>query len=123
MFTDLAPIVHQTNWDLCRVPVMREGDIYHVFVGDNFIRHFKEDTLPDNIKSKLTMILASAHQVVRDEDVYKMAIYQPIEPNPEFSEIGWRASESYFCVVLPHKEVVSLRGEMDRRMYVTNTRR
>lgn len=118
-FTDLAPVVHQSNWDLCRVPVVREGDDYHVFVGDKFIRHYKESTLPDAIKSRLTMILASPHQVLKDDEVYKMEIYQPAEPNPEFSEIGWRASESYFCVILPQKDLVSLRGEVDTRRYTS----
>lgn len=102
---------------------MREGDTYHVFVGDNFIRHYKEDTLPDCIKSRLTMILAHTTQLTRDEDLMKMEIYMPSTLEPEFDEIGWQSSDSYFCIVLPHQDLISLRGEsIDRRRYV-NTRR
>jgi len=116
MFTDLAPIVHRTNWNLTRVPVMREGDTYHVFVGDNHIRHYKEDTLPDCIKSRLTMILASPHQINSDRTIAKMQIYNADVPNPDFDEIGWRASDSYFCIILPHQDLLSLKGEtIDRR--------
>ena len=111
MFTDLAPIVHRTKWELSRVPLMRQGDTYHVFVGDNHIRHYKEETLPDCIKSKLTMILASTHQVPHDATIAKMEIYNPITPNADFDEIGWRASESYFCIILSYVDLMSLRGE------------
>lgn len=111
MFRDLTPIVHRTKWELSRVPLMREGDTYHVFIGDNHIRHYKEDTLPDCIKSKLTMILASAHQTRPDTMIAKMEIYNPETPNPDFDEIGWRASESYFCIILNYVDLRSLRGE------------
>lgn len=111
MFTDLAPIVHQHKWDLCRVPLTRQDGEYHVFVGDNHVRHFKEDTLPDCIKTKLTMILALPNQIVPDSVVGKMEIYKVPLDSPEFSEIGWRVSESYFCVVLDYVDLASLRGE------------
>jgi hypothetical protein len=95
---------------------MREGDTYHVFVGDNHIRHYKEDTLPDCIKSRLTMILASPHQINSDRTIAKMQIYNADVPNPDFDEIGWRASDSYFCIILPHQDLLSLKGEtIDRR--------
>lgn len=116
MFTDLTPIVHRTNWGMVRVPLMREGDTYHVFVGDNFIRHYREDTLPDCIKSKLAMILASPHQIESDKMIAKMQIYNPYLSNPDFDEIGWRASESYFCIILTQQDLISLKGEtVDRR--------
>jgi len=111
MFTDLTPIVHRTKWELSRVPMMRQGDTYHVFIGDNHIRHYKEETLPDCIKSKLTMILASAHQTKPDAQIAKMEIYNPEIPNADFDEIGWRASESYFCIILSYVDLMSLRGE------------
>jgi hypothetical protein len=95
---------------------MREGDTYHVFVGDNHVRHYKEDTLPDCIKYKLTMILASPHQIHSDRTIAKMQIYNADVPNPDFDEIGWRASDSYFCIILPHQDLLSLKGEtIDRR--------
>jgi hypothetical protein len=95
---------------------MREGDTYHVFVGDNHVRHYKEDTLPDCIKSRLTMILASPHQTQSDRAIAKMQIYNADVPNPDFDEIGWRASDSYFCIILPHQDLLSLKGEtIDRR--------
>jgi hypothetical protein len=95
---------------------MREGDTYHVFVGDNHVRHYKEDTLPDCIKSRLTMILASPHQINSDRTIAKMQIYNADVPNTDFDEIGWRASDSYFCIILPHQDLLSLKGEtIDRR--------
>ena len=57
------------------------------------------------------MILASAHQVPHDATIAKMEIYNPMTPNADFDEIGWRASESYFCIILSYVDLMSLRGE------------
>jgi hypothetical protein len=62
------------------------------------------------------MILASPHQILSDRTIAKMQIYNPDIPNPDFDEIGWRASDSYFCIILPHQDLLSLKGEtIDRR--------
>ena len=56
MLYNLSPVVHQYNWDLYRVPLRRVGNHYTLYVADGFTREFDENTLPDEIKSKMELI-------------------------------------------------------------------
>jgi len=114
MLGHLAPVVHPKNWDLIRVPMMRVVDgHYTVFVGDKMIRRYTDDTLPDALRGKLAMILASPQTWRDDHDVQKMDIYTNTQ-SPELDEIGWRVSDSYFCLVVSREILSSLiRGEQN----------
>ena len=109
MLGHLSPVVHPRNWDLIRVPMLRavEGN-YVVFVGDNIIRRFTDDTLPDVLKSKLAMILASAQNFKHDYEVDRLSIYTNNQ-SPELDEVGWRVSDSYFCLVISRDILYSLK--------------
>lgn len=114
---DLAPVVHPWNWDLVRVPVRRIEDHYIVYVADGYHRRYDKDTLPDELKTKLAMILASPQKVLPDHKLDKLKLYQNHQ-GEELDEIGWRASESYYCVALTRPTLMSMRGEE----YGTHTR-
>jgi hypothetical protein len=108
---DLAPVVHQWNWDLVRVPVRRIEDHYIVYVADGYARRYDEDTLPDELKTKMAMILASPHEkVLPDRKLQKITLYTNNE-SEELDEIGWRASETYFCMVLTRPTLALMKGE------------
>jgi hypothetical protein len=107
----LAPVVHQRNWDLVRVPVRKIEDHYTVYVADGYHRRYDEETLPDELKTKMAMILASPHnKALPDFKLDKLALYQNHQ-SEELDEIGWRASESYFCLVLTRPTLASMKGE------------
>jgi hypothetical protein len=108
MLGHLSPVVHPKNWDLIRVPMLRVDGNYTVFVGDNTIRRFTDDTLPDFLKSKLAMILASAQNFKYDHDVDKLSIYTNNQ-SPELDTVGWRVSDSYFCLVMGRGTLNSLK--------------
>ena len=108
MLGHLSPVVHPKRWDLIRAPMLRVDGNYTVFVGDNSIRRFTDDTLPDVLKSKLAMILASAQNFKYDHDVDKLSIYTNSQ-SPELDEVGWRVSDSYFCLVLDRETLNSLK--------------
>jgi len=114
MLGHLAPVVHPKNWDLIRVPMLRAVDgHYTVFVGDKMIRRYTDDTLPDALRGKLAMILASPQTWRDDHTVDKMSIYTNSQ-SPELDEIGWRVSDSYFCLVVSREILSSLiRGEQN----------
>jgi hypothetical protein len=82
---------------------------YIVYVGDGYVRRYTDDTLPECLRSRLAMILASGDDVTPNESLLKMELYTN-QNSPELDEIGWRASQSYFCMVLTRKELFSLRG-------------
>lgn len=107
---NLAPIVHQKKWDLVRVPMLRAVDgHYVVFVGDKMVRRYDDNTLPDALKSNLAMVLASPQRFVSDHEVGNMAIYTNNQ-SPELDEIGWRVSDSYFCMVVSRDTLNSMKG-------------
>lgn len=107
---DLAPVVHRTNWDLMRVPMRRIEDHFILYVADGYHRRYDKDTLPDEIKTKLAMILASAHTVLPDHKLQKLDLYSNTQ-SLELDDIGWRASESYYCMVLTRPTLMKMRGE------------
>lgn len=108
---NLAPVVHQRNWDLVRVPVRKIEDHYTVYVADGYHRRYDEETLPDELKTKMAMILASPHnKALPDFKLDKLKLYQNHQ-SEELDEIGWRASESYFCLVLTRPTLASMKGE------------
>lgn len=107
---DLAPVVHKTKWDLMRVPLRRIEDHYIVYVADGFHRRYDEDTLPDELKTKMAMILATDHIVIPDNKLQRLDLYGNTQ-SIELQDIGWRASESYYCMVLTRPTLASMRGE------------
>jgi len=113
-FAHLSPIVHSTNWALIRVPLIRENGTYIVYVGDNFTRTYSDRTLPDLIKMRMAMILASEQYVVKDGELLKNELYVNHGP-VDLHDIGWRASDSYFCVVLPKEDLEDMKGDTRRK--------
>lgn len=113
-FNDLYPIVHPIMWNYHRVPMRRLGDSrsYLVSVGEeNKVMSFRilnDKNMPDFVKRKLTMIIASSEEPIADSELDKYELYKI--PSPEHSEIGWRASESIFVLVLSDDEFHKLRG-------------
>ncbi len=109
---DWAPVVHPRNWDLLRVPVRRVSGEYSVYVADGFHRRYDDHTLPDELKTKMAMILATDWKYTTDDVLSKLMLYTN-NHSPALDEIGWRASESYFCLVLTRPTVAAMKGEDD----------
>ena len=110
MLDKLSPIVHQYNWDLYRVPLRKVGNKYTMYVADGFTREFDEHTLPDEVKTKMAMILSRHGIIERDEQLTTLALMETVR-DLELQEIGWRASDNYFIVVLPYESLMKLKGE------------
>lgn len=113
MFTDLKPIVHQTMWELHRVPMRKIGTerAYLMHVKEGMHRIWTDTNMPDVIKTKLTIILASQTEPpIPDEELDRIDLFIN-KGDPELNEIGWRASESMFIIILHDKELRSLWGE------------
>lgn len=109
---DFAPVSHQWNLDLVRVPMRRIEDHFIVYVNDGYHRRYDKDTLPDELKTKLAMILVTEHKIIPDHKLSKLELYSNNQ-SLELDEIGWRASESYYCMVLTRPTLMAMRGESD----------
>lgn len=106
---ELSPVVHPKRWDLIRLPVRKVNNEYIVYVADGFHRIYNDDTLPDVLKSKFAMILASEGRYILDSRIIRMTLYTNTDA-PELDEVGWRASETYFCLVVDRPTLESLKG-------------
>jgi hypothetical protein len=107
---ELSPVVHPKNWDLIRVPVRKVNNEYIVYVADGFHRIYTDDTLPDVLKSKFAMILANGGSAnIPDSKILRLTLYTNTD-SPELDEVGWRASETYFCLVVDRLTLESLKG-------------
>lgn len=111
MLGSLSPVVHQFNYALYRVPLRREGNTYTIFVADGFNRVFDEDTLPDEVKSKMAMVLARGNPILHDDEVTHLNLMTTPLRNDDFIEVGWRVSDMWFVVVLSYDSLMALRGE------------
>jgi hypothetical protein len=79
-------------------------------VGDHFTRTYTDASLPDPIKMRLSMILASDQFIVRDIELLKAELYVNHGPL-DLHDIGWQASDSYFCIVLPQVDLEDMKGD------------
>jgi hypothetical protein len=111
MLGSLSPVVHQFNYALYRVPLRREGNTYTMYVADGFNRVFDEDTLPDEVKSKMAMVMARGNPILHDHEVTHLSLMTTPIRGDDFIEVGWRVSDMWFVVVLTYDSLMALRGE------------
>lgn len=108
----LSPVQHASLNDHHRVPVVSLFGKYEVYVGDNFIRLYSEDDLPDIIKSRIAMVKAATVNIpdtyLTSENIGQIYTGDPMSP---MYEIGWQVSKELFVVVIPSKDLTYLRGE------------
>jgi len=107
---ELSPVVHPKRWELIRLPVRKVNNEYIVYVADGFHRIYTDDTLPDVLKSKFAMILANGESAnVPDSKILRLTLYTNTHA-PELDEVGWRASKTYYCLVVDRLTLESLKG-------------
>jgi hypothetical protein len=106
---NLSPVVHPHKWELIRMPVRKVDDEYTLYVGDRYTRKYNERTLPDDLKVKMAMVLSNNFKGVPDHKLHQLMVYTNNQ-SPELDEIGWRASDTYFCLVVNRETLESLKG-------------
>lgn len=109
----LPPVSHKTVPDHVRV-FMYKSENYWVYVDTHYTRVFDDKSLPDTIKSKLVMILATPRitKLLSEEEVrYNTILAYVNSHNSELEEVGWQVTEHIFCIILPAQFLNSLKGE------------
>lgn len=111
MFGALSPVIHPQNLNLHRVPIQRINSRYVLFVGDNFKRELREKDLPAEVKTKMTMVLATSKVNRRDCDIkLPLTIYVPPDSGG-LEEVGWQVSDTMFCLCLSADTLDELTGK------------
>jgi hypothetical protein len=105
-----SPVMHPTLNDHHRVPITYINGRYEVFVGDNQIRIYNDDELPDILKSRLAMIKASNKKPPTEDPILIAKAYEH-PPDSNMFEIGWQPCEGLFVVVIPTKDLTYMRGK------------
>ena len=82
-----------------------------MWVADKFTRVYDESTLPDEVKSKMAMVLARGNPILRDDEVTHLNLMTTPIRSDDFIEVGWRVSDMWFVVVLSYDSLMALRGE------------
>ncbi len=95
-----------------RVPLKISDDSYIVFLSQNLKRIFNSRNLPDYIKLALTFIKASStSDPSADSELFELDMFLPEDKDDDLcKECGWRASESWFIVILSKDQIKELAG-------------
>ena len=95
-----------------RVPLRLLDDSYIVFLNQNIKRIFTSENLPDFIKLALAFIKASSITSPKaDSELYELNMFLPEDMENElYKESGWRASDSWFIVILSNSQINELAG-------------
>lgn len=113
----LGPVPHQTVVKSFRVLVQRTKEYYIIYMGDNATRTLTEAELPAALKSTFAMIRACKdHDLVMVHDPFIETAAFPFNNTtypPEFNDIGWRLTQSWYVVVMDRKLFNYLRGMQD----------
>jgi hypothetical protein len=98
-----------------RVPIYAEKDgKFTVFVGKGSRRFLDIDSLPDEVRNKLTMVMTHAQSYnwrcrgySSDGDSFNYTDLFHNTYTPEWADIGWCAHEQMFLVVV-HRDILFL---------------
>ena len=80
------------------------------YVTDGMVRMYDEETLPDILKERFAMILATPQPLLIPETILQKIYIYTNNHNPELDEVGWRVSETYFCIIVDRQTLESLKG-------------
>ena len=95
-----------------RVPMWIDGDEYMVAVGQDEYRNYTNETLPDIIKAKMSMIKAFPKNVLPYYMVNAMVPYIN-HHDPRLDDIGWQVTEEMYMLVLPTDVLNTMRLPRD----------
>jgi hypothetical protein len=95
------------------VPLRKVNDDYYVYLGNGIVRIFTSDTLPDCIKGKMAMILASSSVNLYKDHDRSFGVCELMNNYPSDAlDTGWRGSDTFFVVVIERQDLDSMVGEV-----------
>lgn len=114
---EIVPMPHSVLQDHYRVPVYKRlfPDIsYTIYVGKNMTRMYAEETLPPFVQTKITIANATCDNVFDDDSIVTPLHLFALpwgNHNDEKFNTAWRASTSFYIIVMTKVELFGLRGD------------
>jgi len=96
------PITHSMLDYSYRVPMWTAEDEYEISVGENHSRMFTNETLPDRVKTVISMINAYPTRDYADWEINPINVYINHQ-DPSLDDIGWRINRSMYMLVLTNE--------------------
>lgn len=115
---EIVPMPHAVLKDYYRVPIYKRlfpAVSYTIFVGKNMTRMYAEGTLPPFVQAKITIANATSDNVPNDDTISTpLQLFSLAWDNStdEKFNTAWRASTSFYIVVMTKVELFGLRGEI-----------
>jgi hypothetical protein len=108
---NITPARHAVMLDHYRVPVYVKPPEYTVCLGNDFVRMFTEETLPDYVMSKIVIAKATqSSNTVYPSDSFAWWTDMMSCKDERLADTGWRASENMYIVVISGGQLSSLLG-------------
>ena len=104
-----VPVMHTSWTDHWRVPMWVDGDMYRVCLGQNYYRHYTDDTLPTVLKSAFSMINAFPPNDVPIWEVDPLTAYIN-KQDEKLNTIGWRVNRHLYIIILGRDQMEDLHG-------------
>jgi hypothetical protein len=120
-FTNMTPVVVDDLPGMYRTPVLEQSysDVtYTVWPADKFSRVLTSNDMPKEMKLKLGMVKAYDGAMKKPSlqnwhlSVMPTLVYETTYPD-FYNDIGWRVTESAYCLVLGNQTLMELKGNYD----------
>jgi len=111
MSTKFTPVRHSRLRDHHRVPIVNINGRYEIFVEENYVRIFDDETMPDLLKTRIAMAKAGTKKLAYEDGLgpFGMRIYECAEANKHLEDIGWAVTDNLWVLVLPSKYLTYLK--------------
>lgn len=104
-----VPVMHTSWTDHWRVPMWVDNEMYRVCLGQNYYRHYTDDTLPTVLKSAFSMINAFPPNDVPIWEVDPLTAYIN-KQDESLNTIGWRVNRHLYMIILSGEQMGDLNG-------------
>jgi hypothetical protein len=105
---EYAPLSHAKLIDQYRVPIKVAPPEYTIYVNKNHKRIYTEDTLPPFVMNKILIAKVLTNNYFKGVTEYWNDLYICGQENCK--DIGWRATEEMYVIVMDSDEINTIAG-------------
>lgn len=103
-----SPMTAQHDAKMYRVPMWIDNGEYMVAIGHDQYRNYTDETLPDMIKAKLSMIRAFPPHVLPYYMVNALVPYIN-HHDPRLDDIGWQVTQEMYMLIMTIEQLEEMR--------------
>ena len=112
MLTDkLEPLPHFNMTEYIRVPILKRGDEYIVYLANSYRKIYTLLTLPLYISSKITIANCLTSTSLPSNDSLDRTSLFMCPTDGGDKDTCWKASEKWYIVIIHMKDFIDLQGQ------------